>query len=180
MVHRFEHTEEQQANPHARGKKHGEPRQIGVFRHGLLPAEPDLRNRHEDQRDAEQNEDVHDDHEQPIQLGRGEIANGEEDHPGLIREEHGQQHKGHRRQARDHEDRVMNVKTQRAEGSVDIVLADLEISLNLIRIGWRSGTGRAGCGVGHGVSDLDALSEPRSAGSMARTTIVGRSISAPV
>ena len=29
----------------------------------------------------------------------------------------------------------LNVKTQQTEGSVDIVLADLKISLNLIRMG---------------------------------------------
>ena len=131
MIDRFQHAKEQQPDPHTGGKQHREPCRVGIFRHRFLAPQTYLGHGQKDQHDAKNDKEVHDNHEHPVELGGGEITHREEDRPRLIRKDHRQKHKNHRSNPRDHENGVMNVKANGAEGAVDIVLTDLEISLYL-------------------------------------------------
>jgi len=131
MIDRFQHAKEQKPDPHTGGEKHREPRRVGIFRHRILAPQTHFGHGQKNQHDAEDDKEVHDNHEHPVELGGGEITHREEDRARLIGKDHRQQHKNHRGDPRDYENGVVNVKADGAKAAVDIVLTYLEISLYL-------------------------------------------------
>ena len=69
VLDRLQHAEEHQPDAGAGGKEHGAPTDKGILGNGCPPAEPHLAERGDDEKQAEQHDEVGAQQEQPVELG---------------------------------------------------------------------------------------------------------------
>jgi len=130
MRHRFGNPEEHQTDAHAGREQHREPADVAVVGRCFGSTDADAAIGADDQEQAEQNEDVGRAEEEPVEsLGRrGEQPR--EHRPGLVGKSKCMEDERNDREARDHEDGVVDVESEGAEAAFDVVLADRVFGFN--------------------------------------------------
>jgi hypothetical protein len=84
MIDWFQHAKEQQPNPHTGREQHREPSRIGIFWLRIGTPQRHLGHGHKDQRDAENDKEIHDKHKHPVELACREITYRHKNRAGLI------------------------------------------------------------------------------------------------
>ena len=115
IVHRLQHPEKQQSDGDSRREDHGEPGDGGVIGPGVPAAYAHPAHGRENQEDAEQEAQVGDDHEKPVELNGNPLAGQGKRHRRFFLKQQNPRYESQYRDPGDHEHRNVYVQTEYLE-----------------------------------------------------------------